>query len=226
MLARSLSVHIVHEYYVIVRPADTAGTAVNLPILGQAIVDADWLWVQDIVATEVEVAIKANIPLTTHHVAALYALDLPITTGRTWQLPVYFSDGDDWRHVVAHSQLSVSDYVTRLASTTFTYAMHGFLPGFMYLAGLPPQLHVPRKSSPTKRPVQHAFAVGGSYTGVYDLPSPSGWHVLGQVPIAIYERGQVPTVSPGDHIHICPIGKDKYQQLLEESLTLSKYHHD
>ena len=84
--------------------------------------------------------------------------------------------------------------------------MFGFLPGFVYLQMLPDELQVPRKESPTARTQPNAFAIGGPYAGVYSLPSPAGWNVIGQLQESLLQTDQLPPVSlrPGDRVRLTP----------------------
>jgi UPF0271 protein len=56
----------------------------------------------------------------------------------------------------------------------------GFLPGFPYLGGLDPRLHLPRLAQPKQNIPEGAVAIGGAQAGIYPQSSPGGWHVVGQ----------------------------------------------
>ena len=56
----------------------------------------------------------------------------------------------------------------------------GFLPGFPYLGGLNPRLHLPRLAQPRQNIAAGSVAIGGAQTGIYPQSSPGGWHVIGQ----------------------------------------------
>jgi len=66
---------------------------------------------------------------------------------RKWKLPLYINE--TLEESILHLLNTTSqDFYEELLSLTFTIGMKGFLPGFIYLAGLPEHLHIPRKSTP------------------------------------------------------------------------------
>ena len=80
----------------------------------------------------------------------------------------------------------------------------GFTPGFGYLDGLDPSLHLPRLESPRSRMAAGAVAIGGTHAGVYSVPSPGGWHWLGNTSLPLFDptqRGESCfTLAPGDQV--------------------------
>ena len=88
--------------------------------------------------------------------------------------------------------------------------MYGFMPGFVYLSGLPQQLHIPRKSTPDKRIPANSFAIGGNYAGIYSIASPGGWHILGTIKKTVFNKESVPPLQLriGQQIIINSISKD------------------
>lgn len=94
-------------------------------------------------------------------------------------LSVDYEQGLDWDAVVAHTGLSPEAWVRLHTEAVFEVAMTGFLPGFVYLDGLPPELSLPRKSTPARQVPPGSVAIAGLQCGLYALPSPGGWHVIG-----------------------------------------------
>ena len=88
-------------------------------------------------------------------------------------------DGPDLDDVAAAAGLSTDEVVTRHLAGDYIVAMLGFLPGFGYLRGLDPRLHLPRRATPRPRIEAGSVAIGGPYSGVYPFASPGGWHLLG-----------------------------------------------
>jgi KipI family sensor histidine kinase inhibitor len=146
-------------------------------------------------------------------------------TSRCYQLPVYFTEHDDWSAVMATSGCSKNNIIEKLTATEYTIAMFGFLPGFIYLAGLDPALHVPRKTVPSKYVKANSVAIGGKYLGLYALDSPGGWHVIGQTPVSILQMPQLPPVPlhPGDRLQICSISKAAFDELETNKISLIQY---
>ena len=94
------------------------------------------------------------------------------------EIPVRY-DGADLAEVAVRTGLSVADVVARHYRPVYTVAFCGFSPGFGYLTGLDPTLHLPRRDSPRSRVPAGAVAIADQYTGVYPRSAPGGWHILG-----------------------------------------------
>lgn len=75
---------------------------------------------------------------------------------------------------------------------TYLIAMLGFLPGFAYLSGLNPDLETPRLEVPRVRIEAGAVGIGGAQTGIYPLPSPGGWQIIGRSPLRPYDAEREP----------------------------------
>ena len=103
--------------------------------------------------------------------------------------------------------------------------MFGFLPGFIYLEGLNPSMHVPRKTIPSKYVKANSIALGGKYVGLYSIDSPGGWHVVGQIPISILKFTQLPPVEMnlGDKIVLHPIDQIEFEIILQKQISLKEY---
>lgn len=124
---------------------------------------------------------------------------------RTVVLPVIY-DGPDLEDVARLTGLSRADVVDLHVSTLFEVAFLGFLPGFAYLRGLPEILKLPRRSTPRTRVEPGSVAVGGPWAGVYPLPSPGGWHLLGRTTTAMFDaaRAEPILLRPGDAVRFEP----------------------
>jgi KipI family sensor histidine kinase inhibitor len=90
-------------------------------------------------------------------------------------------DGPDLDDVASSAGLTVADVVTLHASAIYTVDTMGFAPGFAYMTGLAPRLHLPRRSTPRTRVPAGSIAIAAGYTAVYPFDSPGGWHLLGRV---------------------------------------------
>lgn len=99
------------------------------------------------------------------------------------QLPVVY-DGPDLELVASAWG---ADPAEVLGSLTLVSAFCGFVPGFAYLTGLPPGLHLPRRATPRARVPAGSVAVAGDYCGVYPTASPGGWNLLGTTHAALWD---------------------------------------
>lgn len=131
----------------------------------------------------------------------LSIVEQPTREADTVTLSVRY-DGADLADVADATGYSVEEVVRRHSSGTYVAAFCGFAPGFAYLTGLDPQLHLPRRSTPRTRVPAGAVAIAGEYTAVYPHPSPGGWLLLGHTdaPVWNVERPQPNLLSPGTQV--------------------------
>ena len=125
--------------------------------------------------------------------------------GREVVLPARY-DGEDLDAVADATGLAVAELVERHAAATYRVRMVGFLPGFPYLAGLPPELHLPRRPSPRVRVPAGSLAIAADMTCIYPSASPGGWHLLGTVDVALFDVTRDPPalLAPGDRVRFEP----------------------
>ena len=101
------------------------------------------------------------------------------------QIPVCYGGeyGPDIQTVADHAHLSVEEVIDIHSSKDYLIDMLGFLPGFAYLGGLDKRIHTPRLATPRTLIEAGSVGIGGAQTGVYPLPSPGGWQIIGRTPI-------------------------------------------
>lgn len=118
---------------------------------------------------------------------------------RTHCVQVSF-DGPDLAPVADASGLSVADVIARHTGAVYRAEFCGFAPGFAYLSGLDPALHLPRRSSPRPRVPRGAVAIAGPYTAVYPTASPGGWQLLGTTEFPLFDplSDRPAQIVPGD----------------------------
>jgi len=81
--------------------------------------------------------------------------------------------------LAAAVELSADDVISLHSAPEYLIYFLGFLPGFPYLGGLNPRLHLPRLAQPKQSIDAGSVAIGGQQTGIYPQQSPGGWHVIG-----------------------------------------------
>lgn len=101
------------------------------------------------------------------------------------EVPVRF-DGADLSAVATAAGWSNEELIGRLTAIDLTVAFCGFSPGFAYLRGLPPALHLPRRSTPRPEVPAGSVAIAAGFAAVYPAPSPGGWHLLGRTDLAVW----------------------------------------
>ena len=116
-------------------------------------------------------------------------------------LPVAF-DGPDLGEVAELTARSVPALVETLTSTEFTVAFAGFAPGFAYLTGLPPELHVPRRATPRTRVPAGSVGLAGPFAGAYPRASPGGWQLVGRTDAVLFDVDRRPPslLAPGARV--------------------------
>jgi KipI family sensor histidine kinase inhibitor len=197
-----------------------------LAMLGKLLFEKKFAFIDEVIVTEQEVCLKLNA-LFDDQKMELFSTLQPANqqATNTYRLPIYFADHEDWESVSTVAGLSKEEIITQLLATDFTVAMFGFLPGFIYLNGLPENLHVPRKSVPAKYVKANSVAIGGKYLGLYALDSPGGWHVIGRVPVSILQLPQLPPLPLNleDRIQCVRITSAEFAQINAQQLNLITY---
>lgn len=106
-------------------------------------------------------------------------------------IPVVY-DGADLADVAAHTGLTRAEIVAAHTGRPWTVAFCGFSPGFGYLAGGDPRLHVPRRTEPRTRVPAGSVAIAGEFAAVYPRESPGGWQLLGRTDVRTWDLDRDP----------------------------------
>lgn len=136
---------------------------------------------------------------------------------RVVEIPVQYGGeaGPDLATVAERSRLSPDEVIARHAAGGYKVHAIGFVPGFPYLGGLPAELHTPRLTTP--RPAVPAGSVGiaGAQTGVYPLPTPGGWNLIGRTPLSLFdvERAEPSLLRMGDQVKFRAITASEFAGL-------------
>lgn len=101
-------------------------------------------------------------------------------------------DGPDLAEVADLTGLSPEEVVAAHTAATWRVAFGGFAPGFTYLSGGDPRLHVPRRSAPRPRVPAGSVALAGPYSAVYPRSSPGGWQLIGRTATALFDLDRDP----------------------------------
>ncbi|MGA7826629.1 MAG: 5-oxoprolinase subunit PxpB [Geobacteraceae bacterium] len=137
--------------------------------------------------------------------------------GKEIQLPVCYGGifGPDLEFVANHNGLSPDEVIALHSRESYPVYMLGFLPGFPYLGGLPPELVTPRLQTPRQKVAAGSVGIAGNQTGVYPLESPGGWRIIGRTPLRLFDPFRVEPflVSPGDRVRFKPIDRKDYARM-------------
>lgn len=146
----------------------------------------------------------------------------PLDT-KCWEIPVCYSEskGKDLKILAESKNMSLDELIFAHATPHYRIHFFGFLPGFMYLNGLPKILHTPRKTIPDRQVPAGSVAIGAGQTGIYPSPSPGGWHLIGTSPLSFFDTNANNPVwaKPGELIIFNPITSREFDHLIRHPKT-------
>lgn len=134
--------------------------------------------------------------------------------GRGWSIPVVYEPpfGEDLSEVAGLLGLSAPAVVAAHTKGPFRVYMLGFQPGLPNLGGLPPELHVSRRTVPRAPVPGGSVMIGGGQGAIMPLPTPSGFYLLGRTPIRLFDRRRLEPalLKAGDTIQFRQIGPEEF----------------
>lgn len=132
----------------------------------------------------------------------------PAAEGALHEITVSYggADGLDLAEVAARTGLSEADVVRLHAGEEYRVLVLGFVPGFPYLGLLPEPLDLPRRATPRVRVPAGSVAIAGRQCGIYPLPTPGGWHLIGRTTALLWNPAADPPalLRPGDRVRFVP----------------------
>ncbi len=123
--------------------------------------------------------------------------------------------GPDLEEVAKIHGISGDEVVRLHSAARYTVYFLGFMPGFAYLGGLPPELTTPRLSNPRKKVPAGSVAIGGNQTGVYPRETPGGWRLIGRTALKLFDANarEMSFLQIGDEVRFVQIAKEKFLEL-------------
>jgi len=117
----------------------------------------------------------------------------------------------DLEEVAQHCGLTPNEIVARHAAARYHVRCVGFTPGFPYLSGLPAALATPRRATPRTAVPAGSVAIGGGQAGIYPLPSPGGWNIIGRTPLRLFNVTREPAALfvAGDRVRFVAIKREE-----------------
>jgi inhibitor of KinA len=140
------------------------------------------------------------------------------------RIPVCYEPefASDMQTVCAQSGLTREQIIARHTAPRYLVHMLGFTPGFLYLGGLDPALHCPRKTTPALRVPAGAVGIGGSQTGIYPQATPGGWQIIGRTPVSLFrpQSSQPFIAEPLDKVSFFAIDRTQFANFEQNTLEV------
>jgi KipI family sensor histidine kinase inhibitor len=105
--------------------------------------------------------------------------------GRLHRIPVVY-DGPDVEAVAAILGLTPAQIAEIHSKPIYRVFLVGFVPGWAYLGPLPEELELPRRHVPRTQVPAGSVAIAGRQSGIYPLPTPGGWHLIGRTSVKLF----------------------------------------
>lgn len=134
--------------------------------------------------------------------------------GRTHRIPVCYEPAfaPDLGELAGARGLTEEEVVRLHTGATYHVYMIGFLPGFPYMGRVDSRIATPRRSSPRTNIAAGSVGIAGEQTGIYPLPSPGGWNIIGKTPLRLFDQQKPEPVllQPGDSVQFYSITEDEF----------------
>ena len=205
----------VHRAAALLAAANVAGVRGIVPAYASLTVHYDPAVLPHNYPAQIDISPFARIG---KHLLALLqdSRDKTLQTTRRIEIPVCYGAefGPDLAAVASHAGVSESDVIALHSAGTYRVAMLGFAPGFPYLFGLNKSLHLPRRPVPRTHVPAGSVAIGGQQTGIYPGELPGGWHLIGRMPLRLFDADRIPPalLAPGDEVHFIAIDADEFKR--------------
>jgi len=166
-------------------------TAVNTRAIALAAALKKRRDVRQAIAGYASVTVQFDPELATHDslsaaIKRLAAKRPPMTEpGRLHRIPVNY-DGPDIAAVGERLQLTREKIIELHSRPIYRVFLVGFVPGWAYLGPLPKELVLPRRAVPRTLVPAGSVAMAGRQTGIYPLPTPGGWHLIGRTSVKLF----------------------------------------
>ena len=140
-------------------------------------------------------------PLVTDHAGVIAAVrqvlagpEVGGAAAKTHRIGVcYDADlGTDLAVVAERTGLSAEAVIAAHLAGDYRVYLYGFAPGYAYLAGTPPALHLPRKPAAVRDIPAGRVIIAGPQCIVTTLKMPTGWWIIGASPDRILQEGPEP----------------------------------
>ena len=130
------------------------------------------------------------------------------------EIPVCYDHelAPDLDDVASVSGVAAAEVIRRHSSAAYRVNCVGFIAGFPFMSGLPPELATPRRATPRKEVPAGSVGIGGAQTGIYPRTSPGGWNLIGRTPVRLFDvQRDPPTIlRAGDRVRFREISREEF----------------
>lgn len=141
-------------------------------------------------------------------------------SSRVYHLPVCYDEhfAIDLAKISTAKGVTKEEIISLHTAAEYTLYFIGFLPGFLYLGGLPKELFFSRRNEPRLEVQKGAVGIGEKQTGIYPQKSPGGWNIIGNSPVPLFDPYSNPPspFSAGDKIRFYPITRGEHSEISEK----------
>lgn len=160
-------------------------------------------------------------PLVTDHAAVERALRVlleaeapPALPAASHEVPICYDPdlAPDLDQVSQLTGMSGEAVVSAHLAGDYRVFMYGFAPGYAYLAGVPPVLHLPRKPTAVRGVAAGSVIIAGAQCLITTLTMPTGWWIIGRATTQILRDDPVRPFlfDVGDSVRFRRIGRGEY----------------
>jgi len=123
----------------------------------------------------------------------------------------------DIEDVALVAGLTETEVIHLHSSGLYRVSCVGFIAGFPFMSGLPPQIATPRRAAPRKEVPAGSVGIGGAQTGIYPRRSPGGWNLIGRTPLRLFDvHREPPTIlRAGDRVRFRNTSRDEFDALAQ-----------
>ena len=153
------------------------------------------------------------------------------TPSTHWKIPICF-EGDEFApdlpYVSHWAKLPVNEVIDIMTSARLYVYMIGFAPGQPYMGDLPKSLAIPRRENPLANVPSGSLVIATGLAVLYPIDNPTGWYVVGQSPIHLFnpDVNDPVLLRPGDSISLIAVDRSDYGSIASDiadgSYTLEK----
>lgn len=155
-----------------------------------------------------------------HFKQALSAKPKADTPSDIFDLPVCYEGEHALDLSLAAKTLGISEdeLMFHHSDPIYNVVFQGFIPGFTFCSGVDEAILLPRHNTPRVKVPAGSVGIANWQTGIYALPSPGGWQVLGATPLTLFDpnRDQPFLLCAGQRIKFTPISAREFDRIKAE----------